>query len=408
MWLTMLEDAFSDREVDSRAEIVATLQEVLGAALVDSKPKGMHKALVLVGGTDCGKSQLLEVMGGMFGEKYIDQPIAAVDTTHGLMPFLTRLPWVLDEAFSQNVWHMSAIVKTLITGEGISINIKHGAILYHRFTGPIFWGSNHAPQFRENTRAIVDRLAVIKCERKFDKHNPIGIALEARRQNLSGPAALVLSRERAGMLTWALHGLRRALERGGIQLPQESIAAASQIFRDSNLVAGFVEECIEYDVDGRVSVPDFCVAVSAWFAEHKGENRSLPSNETIGRALVALHDPRLVTDAVELRDKLTRYVVGGKLNTHGLQYHERGITADIFEGKTVMTTTTNGLVNKLIPIAWDTKPKVITMRRAHAEQAKRTVIFGTAVPLSPKTVIEELSSQLSSSKPIDPSDDPLF
>lgn len=408
MWLAMLADAFSDRSAEDRAAILATLQEVLGAALIDDKSKGLHKALVLVGGTDCGKSQLLAVMGGLFGEKYIDTPIIAVDTPHGLVPFLERKPWVLDEAFAQNVWHLSATIKTLITGDGISINMKHGPILSHRFTGPIFWGSNHPPQFKENTRAIVDRLVVIKCERKFDKNNPIGIALEARNQGFSEPAPLILVREKAGILTWALQGLKRALARGGIQLPPESVVASAQIYRDSNLVAGFVEDCIEFDVDGRVSVPDFCVAVACWFAEHKGENRSSPSNETIGRALIALHDPRIVSDQYELRDKAARYIVGVKLNSHGLEYHERGVTGDLFEGKTVNTTTPGGLVNKSIPVVWDVKPKVMAMRAAHAWHEKQNCHPDLSVPPSSKTVIDEVSPQVSSQQAVDPSNDPLF
>lgn len=411
-WLGMLANAFADRSESDRAAVIATLQEVLGAALLDVKPRGLHKALVLVGGTNCGKSQLLAVFGGLFGEKQIDQAITSVDTPHGLMPFLSRLPWVLDEAFNQNVWHMSAIVKTLITGESISINIKHGAIVPHRFTGPIFWATNHPPQFKESTRAIVERLVVINCEQKFDELAPVGIGLEAMRAGMSGPAALVLAQERPGVLCWALEGLQRALARGYIATPSESVAAAAQIYRDSNIVAGFVEECVDYDPNGRVSLPDFCVAVAAWFVENKGESRSSPSNESIGRAVVALHDPRIGSDRYELRDMVTRYLVGVRLNSHGLNYHERGISADLFEGKTVQTTTSGGLVNKEIPASWDAKPKVVAMRQAHvvhAEKERKELSCGPIeTTVIDETVMRDVSLEVSSPQAVDPSSKPLF
>src|SRR4051812_23075953 len=137
-WLQMLADAFADRPPAQRAAVIGTLQECLGAALIDVKPRGLRKALIFVGGTSSGKSQLLAVLGGMFGTGRIAQAIAAVDTPHGLMQFQRRAPWILDEAFNQSVWNLSATVKTLITGEAVPINVKHGPLIHHHFLGPIF------------------------------------------------------------------------------------------------------------------------------------------------------------------------------------------------------------------------------------------------------------------------------
>ena len=49
-WLRMLEDVFADRPEAVRAEYVQLLQEMLGAGLVDAKPKSLSKALILQGG----------------------------------------------------------------------------------------------------------------------------------------------------------------------------------------------------------------------------------------------------------------------------------------------------------------------------------------------------------------------
>jgi len=408
IWLQMLEDTFADRSSEGRAAVISTLQEVVGAALLDVKPRELHKALVLFGGPNSGKSQLLKVMGGLFGENCIAQPIGAVEKAHGLMPFQRRLPWVLNEAFNQNVWHLSDLVKTLITGEEVSIDIKHGPMLPHRFLGPIFWATNPPPQFKESTRAVIDRLVVIACERHFDGGHPVGAELEARRARLSGPGALVLAREKEGVLMWALEGLRRALKRGEIQLAPESTAAAARIYQDSNLVAGFVDECVDYDPNGRVSMPDFCVAVACWYAENKGEDRRLPSNDSIGKALVALHDPQIIRDRHELRDSTARYVIGVKLNTHGLDYHERGTSANLFEGKTVQTTTSGGAVNRSIPSAWDAKPKVVAMRAAHVRHAEKCKKQVSPSADTPGVTKADCASGVSPTEVPEPLGKPLF
>ena len=53
---------------------------------------------------------------------------------------------------------------------------------------------------------------------------------------------------------------------------------ADAIHRDSNLVVGFLDECIEYDPMARLKASDFCLAHSAWWMELKGEDRRLPEN----------------------------------------------------------------------------------------------------------------------------------
>ena len=408
LWLQMLEDAFADRWREARAAVIATLQECLGAALLDGKSRGLRKALVLFGGPNSGKSELLAVLSGLFGEDVIAQPIAAVEGSHGLMPFQRRRPWVLNEAFNQNIWHMSDLVKTLITGEEVSINIKYGPMLRHRYTGPIFWATNHPPQFKESTRAIVERMVVIECRQSFQEGRMVGAAKQAHEAGFYCPSDLVLAHEKPGVLVWALEGLRRALDRHAISVGTESRAAAAQIYRDSNLVAGFVEECTEYDPDCRISLPDFCVAVACWFVENKGENRSTPSNESIGRALIALHDPRIVSDRYELRDNSARYLVGAKLNAHGLDYHERGVGADLFEGKTVNTTQSGGLVNKPVPGSWDVKPKVVAMRAAHRLHAEKTEKELSLGPDSSSVTKNECHDEPSSSEVSAPSKKPLF
>jgi phage/plasmid-associated DNA primase len=142
-WLQMLEDVFADRPLEERAATIRVIQELAGAGLIDNKPRELSRALVFQGGSNFGKSGLIDVLSGLFGSEVNSTPIDSLEGTHGTMQFLKRAPWVLHEAFDQRKWSFSSSVKAIITGDPININIKNGAIVSHRVTSPIFWGSNH-------------------------------------------------------------------------------------------------------------------------------------------------------------------------------------------------------------------------------------------------------------------------
>jgi len=309
-WLQMLADVFADRSEEERAATIAVIQEILGAALIDDKPRELSRALVFQGGSNFGKSGLLEVLGGLFGQEVNSTTIEALEGAHGKMGFLKRRPWMLHEAFDQRKWHFSSDVKTIITGEPIYVNIKNGPMLSIRSGAPIFWGTNHPPQFKESTRAITNRLVVIECKREFFEVNPVGAAKEAFRRGLGKPSNLVLKEEMPGLLAWAMVGLKRALERGRLILTKQMSDSIDEIRRDSNLVDGFLTDCCYYDPDRRLAVPDFCLAFASWWLANKGENRTTPSNEAIGKALVAMADPMIAIGGEELRDTRRRYHAG--------------------------------------------------------------------------------------------------
>ena len=414
-WLIMLDDFFGDRPQADRAPLIQLIQEILGAALVDIKPRALSKALILQGGSNFGKSGILEVTGGLFGPEQIATGLEALEGSHGLIAFVRRLPWVLHEAFDQRKWHFSSVVKAIITGEPVSINIKNGPMLSQRVRAPIFWGTNHPPQFREATKAIVNRLIVIECRREFTDEL-IGAAAEGARRGFDRPSSFILATELSGLLNWAIAGLRRAKERGFFDLPAEVKETADEIRRDSNLVAGFMEECVEFNPERRVSIPDFCAAFSVWWLESKGEDRRLPSNEAIGKAVVALGDLRIAHHSKELRDNTRRYYAGIRLTESGVKFWQRAVEGKLFEGKTASTTTTGGEVNTFIPEAWGQRNSVRMMRlhqivTRQKSASASTVTDGVTVTDCDtfETSSEELSpDQVSPTQRPEKSKEPLF
>jgi P4 family phage/plasmid primase-like protien len=365
-WLRMLEDVFEDRKPDVRAATIAVIQELLGAGLIDRKPRGLSKALILHGGSNFGKSGLLEVLGGLFGSDVNGTALKTLEGTHGMMQFVRRRPWVLHEAFDQREWHFSSSVKAIITGEPVPINIKNGPLITQRIDAPIFWGTNHPPQFKESTKAIVNRIVVIDCRREFIEGQAVGAAVVAIRQGLDKPSSLVLRDEMPGVLAWAVIGLQRALKRGFIEQTPEMKSAGEEVRAESNLVARFLEECCWYSPDHRISSPDFCLAFAAWWLENKGEDRRVPSNDVIGKALLAMSDAKIAIDRNELKDMHRRYYCGLILNYAGLDFHKAGFINRNLEGKASSASVPGPSVNDPIPETWNKKPAIVEMKRRAA------------------------------------------
>jgi hypothetical protein len=156
------------------------------------------------------------------------------------------------------------------------------------------------------------------------------------------------------------------MARGRIETSRSTQEEKKSIWRDSNLVARFIEDCTEYSPWHRVPVPDFCLAVSVWFGENKGESRGyMPSNDAIKRAVTALHDECIQRE----RDQSARYLIGIKLNDEGEKYFSTGKTGLAYEQKRAAVSL--GDANQLIPSSWDIKERVIKMRKAQVSLTRQ-------------------------------------
>jgi P4 family phage/plasmid primase-like protien len=369
-WQQVLADVFADRTEAVQREHFQLVQEILGAGLIDAREKGLRQALVLVGGSDYGKSVLLDVLGGLFGPDINTTSLERLEKDHGTQSFARRIPWVLHEAFNQNQWHVSSTVKAIISGNGIDINPKGGTPFSHNCSAPVFWGANNPPQFKESTDAMINRMIIVECKRKFDRNNPVGVAALARAAKLDGPAALVLATEMPGVMAWALEGLRRVLARGHYIIPDESRAAAEAVKEGSNLVAGFMN-CVTFDPYKMVSIADFTAAVAAWWKEYKG-NHGTPSNDSVGKALRALADPRIGLD-LAFRDKHRRYIAGVKLNDEGKRYWGHTVNSNAFDdhARKASTSLPDEDPNIPIPASWEGRGSLQAMRAAQAKRVTR-------------------------------------
>jgi phage/plasmid-associated DNA primase len=363
-WLQMLEDFFGDRPGPVRAEIIGLVQEIFGCALVEDKSRALTRALVLQGPSESGKSQVIEVLSRMISDTAILAPFDSLNSSHGLMPFLKRAPWVLHEAFEQSQWHLSSVVKTILTGEPVQINIKNGPMVYKRIKVPVFWGTNHPPSFKEMSKAMVNRLQIIKCGVVFDHNNPIGVAREAYTNGFASPAEFILSKERSGILNWGIEGLKRALKRGFLPVVAD-VEEAMEEFRDeSNIVVGFIKEHCEYDSHTLITTSDFCAAFDVWWKEEHGD-RGTMSSKIIGKSMTALGDAKI---AAGLRDNSHRYFAGIKLKDSGLDFWSAAAEEKFATNKTARISSSREAVNRPLYGHWLSRSEVQKMRRAHGDK----------------------------------------
>lgn len=338
-FLQMMGDVFADRD----PEVAMTLQEVLGTALLPIRPRALTKALVLLGPSNSGKSNVLSAMAGLLCDEENATPFDMLENPHGLQRFLKRAPWVLHEAFDQSKWHFSSTVKALLSGDPVGVNIKNGPMVTLRFSSPVFWGTNTQPQFKEASRAIINRMIVFECKRVFDED--VGASAEAIRKGYRSASEMILAEEKPGLLNWAIVGMQRALSQGSIRMIEEARAILEQVRLDSNLVAGFIDECVEFSEASEVSVADFCASFSIWWGANEGEDRRLPSNKSIGRAVAALGEKRIKSRVSNSK----RFYVGIKLNAAGLDYWNGMAMSNVASHKAAGLSGSDREVNREIP-----------------------------------------------------------
>jgi hypothetical protein len=111
-----------------------------------------------------------------------------------------------------------------------------------------------------------------------------------------------------------------------------------------------------------ISTSDFCAAFDVHYQENK-EGKSTPSNDSIGRAMVAHGDPRIGIDSKALRDTKHRYYAGIHLNDAGLDYWAAAVGDGLARGKTARTSASLSGVNRVIPPSWEQLPAILRLKK---------------------------------------------
>lgn len=225
-----------------------------------------------------GKGVFTELFAKMMGPYAASVPVESLmnnDRKQGSEPTpdLVRLPGArmvrASEAEKGSVFGES-LIKKLTGGDPIDVRrmAKEFFTFYPEFK--LMISGNYRPQVRGNDKGIWDRLLLVP----WDVHIP----KPERDRHLDKK----LWAERAGVLNWALDGLRIWLE-SGLSIP-EAVRVATEDFREeSDPVSRFIEACVK-------PMPSASVQASAMYAGYEKwcevNSEKKFSQTAFGRALV--------------------------------------------------------------------------------------------------------------------------
>lgn len=239
-------------------DVADYLQEFAGYCLT---PDTSHEvAIWLKGPRGSGKSTVIEGFQAMLGEKHDVLGLGEIDAS----PFaLARIPGkTLLTSTEQPAAHLKSthVIDSLISGESMQINIKNKPIQIVTPVAKIIWAMNEAPRIASTQNGIFRRVNIVVFPELYKRANP------KVKQAVKG--------EGAGILNWALEGLRRLKERECFDVPA-SVKRANEEWEFSNdLPAQFVaEECI---VDPAVEMA--AGVLYDRFAEWARSNGHIPKN----------------------------------------------------------------------------------------------------------------------------------
>jgi putative DNA primase/helicase len=126
LFLAFLESLFADRDRSDQMAFVGTLQCFFGASLaVPLLSREERKALILVGPSRTGKTELARFARLLIGEPIATPSVAEISERFGLSSLYDSSAWIRDDAINEGDDLDPQRFKTIVTGEPVDIDRKH-------------------------------------------------------------------------------------------------------------------------------------------------------------------------------------------------------------------------------------------------------------------------------------------
>jgi P4 family phage/plasmid primase-like protien len=267
----LIANMFSDR---SDADVVIGLvQEWAGAALAISRmTREERRALILVGPSRTGKTELARIFALLFGDPIATPSVAEIsDPKFGLSPFLGATAWVRDDAINEGDKLDPQRFKTIVTGERIDIQKKRKDIVSGvQLNIPVLLTANTLPRARDGSDAIFNRSIILTMSNVIDEVTAHRIRLGIGGNGLSIGGS-IFEMEGPGILNWALEGLHRLMARGFYAIPESVSIAIRQFKDDNNPVGEWAREAVEADPWSKVERRDLVRSYNGWELELEGD-----------------------------------------------------------------------------------------------------------------------------------------
>ena len=244
-WEAFIADRFAP-------DVAEWLQEFAGICL--TRDMSHEVAVWLYSPPGAGKSTFIAGMEKALGAARAGR-LSLADIARNPRFSLVNIPGktMLVAAEQPSTWvETSDIINSLISGDTITVEAKHQNSYEARPVAKILWGMNELPRFQSANDGIFRRVKIVKMQ-ALKKLDP---TIKDR-----------VEKEGAGILNWAMAGLRRLMLSGeslASRTPETIRAAGSEFRRGNDVVGTFFEERIDLGEEYRVQAQELYDSYSAW------------------------------------------------------------------------------------------------------------------------------------------------
>ena len=256
-WLQFLDDVTSGNK-----ELQDYIQRSLGYSLTGSTRE--QCAYFLYGMGNNGKSTFLDtvadVLGGYAANTQPETIMMKKWSDGGALSDIARLKsarFVTSEEPTEGVRLNEGLLKQLTGGSKVTCRFLYGDEFEYTPEFKIWIATNHKPVIRGTDIGIWRRIKLIPFE--------VNIPADKVDKNLK----YKLRKEFPQILRWIVDGCRKWMQ-DGITEPSCVMSAVREYKQEMDLLAGFIEQCIEIDYNCKDKVParDLFRAYSIWAKEN--------------------------------------------------------------------------------------------------------------------------------------------